>query len=109
MAVPTVYALLSMALVVSALLGPLARLAACAGNLERLAAEYRRTERRAKALENVLLRLSEMVCELPWLAELDINPLLVDENGARELPRDSKLALARKLVADIAYRIRAGV
>lgn len=38
-----------------ALLGPLARLAACAGNLERLAAEYRRTERRAKALENVLL------------------------------------------------------
>ena len=38
-----------------ALLGPLARLGACAGNLERLAAEYRRTERRAKALENVLL------------------------------------------------------
>jgi V/A-type H+-transporting ATPase subunit D len=38
-----------------ALLGPLARLAASAGNLERLAAEYRRTERRARALENVLL------------------------------------------------------
>lgn len=38
-----------------ALLAPLAQLAACAGNLERLAAEYRRTERRAKALENVLL------------------------------------------------------
>lgn len=39
----------------AALLGPLALLAASAGNLERLAAEYRRTERRARALENVLL------------------------------------------------------
>lgn len=34
------------------------------------------------ALESVLLRLSEMVCELPSIAELDINPLIVDENGA---------------------------
>ncbi len=33
--------------------------------------------------------------------------LLVDELGARELSRDSKLALARKLIADIAVRIRA--
>ncbi|CAK0739821.1 acetyltransferase [Gammaproteobacteria bacterium] len=34
------------------------------------------------ALENVLLRVSEMVCELPWLKEMDINPLIVDESGA---------------------------
>lgn len=34
------------------------------------------------ALENVLLRVSEMVCELPLLRELDINPLLVHEHGA---------------------------
>lgn len=34
------------------------------------------------ALESVLLRVSEMVCELPWIEELDINPLLLDENGA---------------------------
>jgi acetyltransferase len=34
------------------------------------------------ALENVLLRVSEMVCELPWIKEMDINPLIVDENGA---------------------------
>jgi len=34
------------------------------------------------ALENVLLRVSEMVCELPWLKEMDINPLIVDEKGA---------------------------
>lgn len=38
-----------------ALLAPLVGLAACSNNLERLAAEYRRTERRARALENVLL------------------------------------------------------
>ena len=34
-----------------------------------------------KALENVLLRVSAMVCELPWIRELDINPLLADESG----------------------------
>jgi V/A-type H+-transporting ATPase subunit D len=39
----------------AALLGPLAQMAAATGNLERLGAEYRRTERRARALENVLL------------------------------------------------------
>jgi phosphopantothenoylcysteine decarboxylase/phosphopantothenate--cysteine ligase len=32
--------------------------------------------------------------------------LLVDESGTRELSRDSKLSLARKLIADIAMRIR---
>jgi acetyltransferase len=35
-----------------------------------------------EALEAVLLRVSEMVCELPWISQLDINPLIVDENGA---------------------------
>ncbi|MEI6413764.1 MAG: GNAT family N-acetyltransferase, partial [Pseudomonadota bacterium] len=35
-----------------------------------------------EALESVLLRVSEMVCELPWLREMDINPLIVDEHGA---------------------------
>ncbi len=35
-----------------------------------------------EALEAVLLRVSEMVCELPWIREMDINPLIVDENGA---------------------------
>ncbi|MDP2785987.1 MAG: bifunctional acetate--CoA ligase family protein/GNAT family N-acetyltransferase, partial [Sulfurimicrobium sp.] len=34
------------------------------------------------ALESVLLRVSEMVCELPLLMEMDINPLIVDEHGA---------------------------
>ncbi len=35
-----------------------------------------------EALEQVLLRVSEMVCELPQLREMDINPLIVDESGA---------------------------
>jgi len=34
------------------------------------------------ALEDVLLRVSEMVCELPLLKEMDINPLILDEHGA---------------------------
>ncbi len=32
-------------------------------------------------LVDVLMRVSEMACELPELQELDINPLLVDEDG----------------------------
>jgi acetyltransferase len=35
-----------------------------------------------EALEEVLLRVSELVCELPWIEELDINPLIVNEEGA---------------------------
>jgi acetyltransferase len=35
-----------------------------------------------EALEQTLLRVSEMVCELPWIKEMDINPLIVDESGA---------------------------
>jgi acetyltransferase len=34
-----------------------------------------------EALENVLLRVSEMTCELPWIQEMDINPLIIDENS----------------------------
>ncbi|MBV8123529.1 MAG: bifunctional acetate--CoA ligase family protein/GNAT family N-acetyltransferase [Burkholderiaceae bacterium] len=35
-----------------------------------------------EALEQILLRVSEMVCELPQLREMDINPVIVDELGA---------------------------
>jgi acetyltransferase len=34
------------------------------------------------ALERVLLRVSEMVCALPQLREMDLNPVIVDEHGA---------------------------
>jgi acetyltransferase len=35
-----------------------------------------------EAVEQILLRVSEMVCELPQLREMDINPIIVDETGA---------------------------
>ena len=37
------------------------------------------------ALLTVLLRVSEMVCELPQIEELDINPLVTDDEGVRAL------------------------
>jgi acetyltransferase len=45
-----------------------------------------------KALENVLLRISAMVCELPWIRELDVNPLLVDHAGA--VAADARVVVA---------------
>jgi acetyltransferase len=32
-------------------------------------------------LVNVLLGVSSMACELPWIQEMDINPLIMDEKG----------------------------
>lgn len=46
-----------------------------------------------RALEDVILRISEMVCELPEIKELDINPLVVDENGARAI--DARVVVGR--------------
>jgi len=43
------------------------------------------------ALEDVLLRISEMACELPEIEELDINPLIADENGVLAL--DARVVL----------------
>lgn len=43
------------------------------------------------ALESVLLRVSEMVCELPTLMEMDINPLILDEHGA--LAADARIVV----------------
>lgn len=37
------------------------------------------------AIVRVLLRLSEMVCELPWIKELDINPLMADDRSVSAL------------------------
>ncbi|GAB4399836.1 MAG: GNAT family N-acetyltransferase [Rhodoferax sp.] len=45
-----------------------------------------------EALEHILLRVSEMVCELPQLREMDINPIIVDERGA--------LAVDARIVVD---------
>ncbi|MEW8508624.1 MAG: bifunctional acetate--CoA ligase family protein/GNAT family N-acetyltransferase [Candidatus Thiodiazotropha sp.] len=35
-----------------------------------------------EALIDVLLRVSTMACELPWIQEMDINPLIVDDTAA---------------------------
>ena len=43
------------------------------------------------ALEQILLRVSEMVCELPQLREMDINPIIVDESGAVAV--DARIAI----------------
>lgn len=44
-----------------------------------------------EALEQVLLRVSELVCELPEVGEMDINPLIVDAAGA--LAVDARIAI----------------
>jgi len=45
-----------------------------------------------QAIEAVLLRVSEMVCELPWIREMHINPLIVDENDA--IAVDARVVIA---------------
>ncbi len=42
-------------------------------------------EANMQAVESILLRMSSMACELPWIKELDINPLVVDEHGVMAL------------------------
>jgi acetyltransferase len=44
------------------------------------------------AIQNVLLRVSEIVCELPEIREMDINPLLADENGV--IAADARIVIA---------------
>lgn len=46
------------------------------------------------AIEQVLLRVSEMACELPQLHTLEINPLIVDESGAVAV--DARLVLHKQ-------------
>ena len=52
------------------------------------------------ALEQVLLRVSEMVCELPQLREMDINPIIVDELGV--------VAVDARIVIDPAPQTQGG-
>ena len=46
-----------------------------------------------QAIEDVLLRVSEMVCELPWIREMDVNPLLADDAGA--IAVDARIVIAQ--------------
>lgn len=46
-----------------------------------------------RAVEDVLLRASEMACELPAIKELDINPLIADESGV--IAVDARIVIDR--------------
>lgn len=49
----------------------------------RILEEFRRMPAaKREALDEVLLHVSEMACELPWLQEMEINPLIIDEHNA---------------------------
>lgn len=47
---------------------------------------------RLKALEDTLLKVSDLVCELPEVQELDINPLMADEAGV--VAADARIVIA---------------
>ena len=55
-----------------------------------------------QALLATLLKVSQLASDLPWLAELDINPLLVDEHGVLALDARVKL---RPVAADETNRL----
>ncbi len=68
--------------------------------VERLLGAFRNMPAvREEALIRTLQRVSEMVCELPEIQEMDINPLIGDENGVIALD-------ARILLAPVSKRAR---
>jgi acetyltransferase len=50
-----------------------------------------------KALDTVLLRVSEMACELPWIRKMEINPLIIDEDGA--IAVDARIAITAHIAS----------
>ena len=82
---------------------PLARDLVAASGLSTLLAGYRgRPPADEQALLATLLKVSQMACDLAWLVELDINPLLVDERGV--LAVDARIKL-RQVQANEASRL----
>ncbi len=53
------------------------------------------------ALERILLRVSEMVCALPQLREMDINPVILDETGA--LVVDARIVVEQDMAESGSY------
>ncbi len=56
---------------------------------------------RKEAVENVILRVSEMVCELPHIQQLSINPLLADNNGV--IAVDARIHIKRPPTSPVRY------
>lgn len=52
-------------------------------------------------VEDVLLRVSEMVCELPHIQEMDINPLFADKSGVMVV--DARIRVKRPPTSPIPY------
>ncbi len=71
--------------------------------IARLLAAYRHIPAAShEAIVDVLLRVSGMVCALPWLQEMDINPLTVDDTGAVAL--DARVVIdPARLDEDVRY------
>jgi acetyltransferase len=54
-----------------------------------------------KALEDLLLRVSEMACELPAIVEMDINPVIANADGVVAV--DARIIVARHNEAALPY------
>lgn len=52
-------------------------------------------------LENTLLRVSELICEIPEIIEMDINPLIADEGGV--LAVDARMAVDYRQLSSLKY------
>lgn len=52
-------------------------------------------------VEDVLLKISDMVCELPYVDELDINPLFVNADGA--IAVDARIKVRRPRTTPVPY------
>lgn len=62
--------------------------------VSRLLAGYRnRPPANREAIYLVLVQISQLVCDLPEISEIDINPLLADEQGVLAL--DARIVIAR--------------
>ena len=71
--------------------------------IARLLAAYRHIPAAQRdAIVDVLVRVSDMVCALPWLEQMDINPLTVDDAGAVAL--DARVIIdPSRFEADLRY------
>lgn len=54
-----------------------------------------------KMLVNALLHVSELVCELPSICEMDINPIIINDKDMIAL--DARIVISEKSVSDFSY------
>ena len=53
------------------------------------------------ALDSVLQRVSEMACELPWIRKMEINPLIIDDQGA--IAVDARISIITHVTSSEPY------